>query len=170
MKTKELTTSAIFLALGTIFHYIIPGIVGGMKPDFLLLMMFMAILINFNFKNALAVSVLGGIIAALTTTFPGGQIPSILDKLVSGIFVYLIAYLVSKYSSLNSIVVILIAFFGTLISGSIFIGSATLIAGLPEGVTFSAMFFAVVLPTAIFTGFLSGFLYGILSKINRLRD
>src|SRR5699024_10537086 len=103
MNTKNLTRSAILLAIGTILHYVVPGIVGGMKPDFLLLMMFLAILLDLNLKSAITVSVIAGVIAALTTTFPGGQIPSIIDKVVSGLFVYYIANIFTKKYNLSTI-------------------------------------------------------------------
>ena len=90
MKTKNLTIAAVLLALGSVLHLAVPGILGGMKGDLLLMMMFMAIFFNLNFGSTIAISLVAGIIAAITTTFPGGQIPSIFDKLISGIFVYLV--------------------------------------------------------------------------------
>lgn len=169
MTTRDLTSSAILLAIGTLLHLVMPGIVGGMKPDFLLLTMFLAILMNLNLKNALVVSALAGILAALTTTFPGGQVPSIIDKLLSGLFMYLAANFIDKKFKLNNPNVIAIGFLGTLISGAAFIFFALLIAGLPEGLTFTAMFLTVVLPTAILTGFLAGFFNSLLGSIKKLR-
>ena len=167
MNTKELTKSAIFLAIGTILHYIVPGLVGGMKPDFLLLMMFLAILLNTKLKSALTVSILGGIIAALTTTFPGGQIPSVLDKLISGLFVYFIASLLTSNNKLSSIAVTILTALGTLVSGIIFAGTAAIIVGLPQGLSFTALIATVVIPTTLITGFFSGILYSVLRRAKR---
>lgn len=167
MNSKNLTRSAILLAIGTILHYVVPGIVGGMKPDFLLLMMFLAILLDLNLKSAITVSVIAGVIAALTTTFPGGQIPSIIDKVVSGLFVYYIANIFTKKYNLSTIFIAAISGLGTLISGIVFLAFALKIAGLPEGISFSAMVLTVVLPTSLITAFFSGALYGVLTRAKR---
>lgn len=42
MKTKELVIMALFAAIGAALHSIIPPFLGGMKPDMMLIMMFMA--------------------------------------------------------------------------------------------------------------------------------
>lgn len=167
MNTKNLTRSAILLAIGTILHYIVPGIIGGMKPDFLLLMMFLAILLDLNFKSALTVSVIAGVIAALTTTFPGGQIPSIIDKLISGLFVYYVAVLFTKQNKISSVFTAVISGIGTVISGVVFVGFALQIVGLPEGLSFTTMVLTVVLPTALITAFFSGALYGVLARAQK---
>ncbi len=156
MNTKNLTRSAILLAIGTILHYVVPGIVGGMKQD-----------LDLNLKSAITVSVIAGIIAALTTTFPGGQIPSIIDKVISGLFVYYIANIFTKKYNLSTIFIAAISGLGTLISGIVFLAFALKIAGLPEGISFSAMVLTVVLPTSLITAFFSGALYGVLTRAKR---
>lgn len=45
MKTKELVIMALFAAIGAALHSIIPPFLGGMKPDMMLIMMFMGILL-----------------------------------------------------------------------------------------------------------------------------
>lgn len=167
MNVKQLTQAAIFLAIGTLLHYVVPGIVGGMKPDFLLLMMFLAILLNLDFKAALSVSVLAGIIAAMTTSFPGGQLPSILDKLISGILVYVLGANLAKIGPIKPAGVMVISALGTLVSGFIFTGSAMVIAGLPEGLAFKTMIIAIVIPTAGLTAFFSGVLYSVMDRARK---
>ena len=169
MNTRKLTLSAILLAIGTLLHLIIPGIIAGMKPDFLLMTIFLAIFLNMDYKSALVVSILGGILAAMTTTLPGGQIPNIIDKPITGLIIVSLARIIDKGPGLNFFWVAALAFIGTLISGAMFIGIAGLVAGLPEGMTFLTMFVAIVLPTAIFTGFLTGFFYRILKRIIDLK-
>ncbi len=45
MKTKELVIMALFAAIGAVLHSIMPLVLFGMKPDMMLVMMFMGILL-----------------------------------------------------------------------------------------------------------------------------
>lgn len=110
MKTKNLTIAAVLLALGSILHMIVPGIINGMKPDFLLLMMFISILFNLEIRSVFTIGFVAGIIAAMTTTFPFGQIPSILDKLGSSLLVYVMFNLALKKYKINNIIMFIICF------------------------------------------------------------
>lgn len=148
MKTKDLTMAAILLALGTVLHYVIPGFVSGIKPDFLLATMFVAIALSNNLKSTVAISLAAGVLAALTTNFPGGQIPSIFDKLASGLSFYLTYNLIRRDNcSVNIFGAGILFFINTMMSGFIFLGSAQIIAGLPAG--FFTLVTAIVIPTAI---------------------
>lgn len=135
MKVKQLTMSAILLAIGAILHYIVPGTFAGLKPDFLLSMMFLAIFINFNATNLVATSVVCGIISAMTTQFPGGQLPNIIDKCITGLLVGLMIYALKKLSIPETVKMGVVGFLGTLISGSVFLGSAYILVGLPGAFT-----------------------------------
>ena len=44
MNTKNLVLMAMLVAVGAALYLVIPGINGGMKPDFMLTMMFIGIL------------------------------------------------------------------------------------------------------------------------------
>ena len=92
MNVKKLTLSALLVAIGFVLHQIVPGIpfLGGMKMDFLLVMMFFSIFLMDSYKEVFAVSLVCGILSAMTTTFPGGQIANIVDKLVTGAIIYLL--------------------------------------------------------------------------------
>lgn len=149
MNTKSLVHGAIFIALGFIFHYIIPGFFFGMKPDFMLFFMVTYIIIYPNVKNALAIGVAMGIMSAISTSFPGGQVANMIDKPIAALFtLYAYRYL------LNSGVIkkAILYFLATVVSGSAFLGVAMMIAGLPDGAPFSAMFVTIVLPTAAMSG------------------
>jgi hypothetical protein len=145
MKTKELALAAILLASGLVLHGIVPPIFGGVKPDFLLATMVIAILSQPKLKNTLLIGVVAGILAALTTGFPGGQIPNIIDKIASALFALLLIKLTLKIHSM--IVLGLISGVVTLFSGYVFLGSALILVGLPAPL--SVLFVVVVLPTAI---------------------
>lgn len=166
MKTKNLTIASILLALGTMMHFIIPGILG-MKPDFLLLMMFIAILFNMDFKSVIAIGSAAGILAAITTNFPGGQIPSILDKVISAIFVYTFAKAYLKNNNMNNLFTFILGFTGTIVSGIIFIYVASVLVGLPAGLNVKELVLAVVLPTSVATGVLNTFLINMILIKNK---
>lgn len=122
MKTKNLALSAVLLGLGTIMHFITPPLLFGIKPDFLLVTAFIAIYIAADLKSTLIISLAAGVIAAITTGFPMGQIPNIIDKLVSGFFVFFI-YKSMKFD-LSQFKMAFVAFFGTLVSGLVFLAAA----------------------------------------------
>lgn len=119
MKTRNLTISAIFMALGLVMHFLVPPIFGGVKPDFLLSMMFISLIIAGNIKEAILIGVAGGMMSALTTSFPGGQIPNFIEKIIVAIIVFLIIQKFGK--SLNKYQTVFIYAFGTLLSGVLFL-------------------------------------------------
>ncbi len=145
MNLKKLITSSLFLAIGAILHQITPPIFLGMKPDFLLAMMFITIFVFDDYKLSLLVGAAAGVFTAATTSFPGGQIANIIDKIVTANCIYFL-YKVFKNSLNVNINVALISFIGTVISGAIFLGCAGIIAGLPG--PFFALMISVVIPAA----------------------
>lgn len=157
MNTRKLTMSSLLLAVGLALHYMIPGILGSMKPDTLLSMMFIAILICDDYKSTLAIGIVAGILTAITTTFPGGQIPNIIDKFITAHVVFLLIRLLKKVQP--TVKMFIIAILGTLTSGTIFLSSALLIVGLPA--PFMALFIAVVLPAIVANTVLSFIVYGV---------
>lgn len=162
MKTKDLVIAAVLLALGTILHAIIPPVFAGIKPDFLLAMMFLAIIYKLEVKNMIAIAIVAGIIAALTTGMPAGQIPSIIDKVGSAIIIFFIIKAVGKLSNLK---VAIIGFVGTIISGLLFLVSLFFIAEIPGGETIISLFQTVVLLTALMNAVLIVLAYNIMNKI-----
>lgn len=151
MNTKQLVNAAILMALGTILHYIIPGFVAGVKPDFLLACVFVVIMISPNTKTALTVALVSGILAAITTNFPGGQIPSLIDKFVASMAVLGLAKVLplGGKTRLAGLSKALVFFLGTLVSGGIFLTTALVLVGLPGGASLMGMVLAIVVPTAL---------------------
>ena len=162
---KHLALSGILVAIGFVLHSVVPPIFFGVKPDFLLACMFVAISASKNSKNLIALCVVCAIIGALTTAFPGGQIPNIIDKLVSGAFVYFALKFVKDEMSTTAKTLSFgaIVFLGTVVSGLIFLASALAIAGLPAPL--SSLFVVVVLPTAVANIFVGLIMFLILQKI-----
>ncbi|MGI5860300.1 MAG: tryptophan transporter [Tepidanaerobacteraceae bacterium] len=146
MKLKDMILTSLLIAIGLVLHYVVPPIVGGMKPDFLLAMLFVALYIDHSTKNALVAGILAGIFAALTTGFPGGQIANMVDKFVTA---FVVMAMIKVFSNFNSNLSVLVtAFVGTLISGVVFLQTALLVVGsLP--VAFPVLFTTVVIPAAL---------------------
>lgn len=163
MNTRKLTLSAILLAIGLALHYIIPGISAGMKIDTLLSMMFIAILLCEDYKSTLAISGAAGILTALTTTFPNGQIPNIIDKLVTGHVIFLLVIVTKRLY--HQVRMLGIAILGTLVSGTVFLGSALLLNPLPA--PFGILFTTVVLPAAVANSVLVVVVYNIVTTASR---
>lgn len=147
MKKQSIIT-ALFLAIGFILHSVVPGLFG-MKFDLLVTFMVVAILLEPSFKNALLAGLLGGLLTALTTTFPGGQIPNIVDKLITAMTVVLIDKMITK----ETVKVYLAGLVGTFVSGTTFLFVALLLFGLPA--PFRALMLGVVLPTSLVNSFVT---------------
>ena len=99
MNLRKIIISSLLLAIGLVLYQVTPPILFGMKPDILLSMMFIAILVNKDYKMALLVGLAAGVLTAATTTFPAGQIPNIIDKLITCNCVYLMAELTDKFNN-----------------------------------------------------------------------
>jgi len=165
MKAKELVVMALFVAMGAVLHLVIPGFgEAGMKPDFSLLMLFIGILLFPEKKNVLLIGMATGIVSGLSTTFPGGLFPNIIDKLITAFVFYGIFLLFKK--NRHFITLAVFSCIGTLVSGTIFLSSALLILqGLPA--SFGLLFLTVVLPTTAFNIVLLPIMYRIVSEIVR---
>lgn len=162
MNTRKLTLSSILLAIGFVLHYIIPGTLGAMKPDASLAMMFVAIIICDDYKSTVAIGMASGILAGLTSSFPGGQVPNLIDKFITAHIVFLLIMLLKKIKISDNIKIIGIAIIGTLVSGTVFLSSALLIVGLPA--PFKLLFVTVVLPAVVANTVLATVVFGVANK------
>ena len=161
MKTKQLVTNAILLAVGFLLHYVTPAI-GFMQIDFSLITLVLIINLNKNhFSTCIASGLATGIFSGLTTKFPMGLVPNIIDKIVTAIAVYLLLKLLDKTALSSKIKSIAVNAVGTLISGTVFLVSALLLTGLPA--PFSLLFVTVVIPATI-VNTIAGFLVSNISE------
>ncbi|HYE81578.1 MAG TPA: tryptophan transporter [Clostridia bacterium] len=146
MNLRKNILIALLLAIGYIMHQVVPGTIGNMKFDLMLSFIFVALLVSRDLKSTVLTALLGGFITALTTTFPGGQIANVIDKIVTSFSVYLMIRLFDKlkYKQVSTGI---IAFIGTIISGTTFLYTALVLVGLPA--PFSVLFAGIVLPTAV---------------------
>lgn len=162
MNTKNLVALSLLVGIGAVLHTIIPGFFLGMKPDMMLTMMFLGIILFPDKKSVLLLGLVTGIISGLTTTFPGGLIPNIIDKAVTAFVIFGLFLALGKFKySLVGIGVLTVI--GTIVSGIVFLGSAYYIVGLPG--SFVALFAAVVLPAAAFNTVTMIILYPIANSI-----
>lgn len=164
MNTKNLVILSLLIGIGAVLHAVIPGIGNGMKPDMMLTMMFLGIMLFPDKKNVLLVGIVTGVLSGLTTTFPGGLFPNIIDKFVTAFVFYLLFLALKKFSQTLVGAGVLTAV-GTIISGSVFLGSAQFLAGLPGSLTFGALFAAVVIPTTVLNTIIIAIVYPIVQSI-----
>ncbi|MHB1393259.1 MAG: tryptophan transporter [Clostridia bacterium] len=146
MRLRKNILTALLLAIGYVMHQVVPGTIGNMKFDLMLSFMFVALFVSRDFKSTILTALLGGFITALTTTFPGGQVANVVDKTVTCIAVYLMIKLFDRLK-FKQVSTGIIAFIGTLISGTTFLYTALILVGLPA--PFSVLFAGIVLPTAV---------------------
>ena len=161
--TKQLVTNSLLLAVGFLLHYVTPAIGLPMQIDFSLITLILIINLNKNsFSTCIASGVATGIFSGITTKFPLGFIPNIIDKITTAIFVYLLIKLLDKTALNNKIKAIVVNAIGTLVSGIVFLASALLLTGLPA--PFSVLFVTVVIP-AIVVNTVIGFIVSNICKI-----
>lgn len=146
MNLRRNILTALLLAMGYIMHQVVPGTVGNMKFDMMLAFVFVALFINRDFKSTLLTAFLSGLLTAFTTTFPGGQLPNIIDKFITCMVVYMLLKVFDNIKH-KQVTVGFIAFVGTIVSGSVFLYSALLLVGLPA--PFPVLFASIVIPTAV---------------------
>lgn len=172
MKTKELVLMALLVAVGAALYLIIPGYGEGMKPDFMLTMMFIGIILFPTTKNVFLLAVTTGVISGIFSTFPGGFIPNIVDKFITAFVVYGIIILLKKLSR-NLVVNTVLTGVGTILSGSIFLSVALFLLGVtvpgfesqsPMAV-FTTLFILVVLPAILMNCIAFFIIYPIVTNL-----
>ena len=161
MNARILVILAMFLGMGTVLHFVMPPIFG-VTPDMLLTFMFLGIVLFPDKKNVLLLGIGTGILAALTTAFPMGQIPNLIDKPISA-FVFFALFLVLGKKANNPLSIAILGGVMTIVSGVLFLGSAYFLFELPG--PFVALFASAVLPTALINTVLLFILYPIVKNI-----
>ncbi|CEG23490.1 putative tryptophan transport protein [Planococcus massiliensis] len=164
MNTKNLVLMALLVSVGAALYVIIPGFSGGMKPDFMLTMMFIGILLFPNVKSVFLLAVTTGVISGLFSTFPGGFVPNILDKFITA-FVFLAFVLILKKIVQKLPVAIALCVGGTVLSGTVFLSSAIFVIG--ADIPFGILFTTVVLPAMLLNGVAFAFIYPIVLTLVR---
>lgn len=173
--TKKIVINALLLGIGAILHQITPALGIPMQPDFALAMLFIVMIINFgDYKTSLIAGIVTGIFTALTTKFPLGQVPNIIDKIVTVNLIYILMIFMKQFvkrgfeiNNMKLSIIAIIFSLGTLISGTTFLVSAQILVGLP--MNFGILFTTVVLPAVIINSIAGIFLYKIVvSSLKRI--
>lgn len=163
MKTKILTMLALLVSIGTVLHLVMPPLLFGVKPDMMLAMMFLGIILFPKWNYVLLIAFATAAISALTTAAPGGQIANLIDKPITAVVFFLLFLLVGKQWN-TKITASVLTFAGTLISGSIFLLVALFVLGFLEG-GFLALFAGIVLPAAVMNTVIMLVVYPIVEGI-----
>ncbi|CAM3179095.1 tryptophan transporter [Filibacter tadaridae] len=162
MKTKNLVLMALLTAVGAALYLIIPGYNGGMKPDFMLTMMFIGIFLFPEVKNVFLLAGTTGILSGIFSSFPGGFLPNIIDKFVTAFVIYAILLLLKK-ASIHLVGATVLAGLGTILSGSIFLSIAIFVLGVD--LPFMGLFLTVVLPAVAMNGVAFFIIYPIVINL-----
>lgn len=151
-------------------HQLTPALGLSIQPDMALAMLFSIMILNkYDYKSCLIAGIITGIFTAMTTKFPGGQVPNILDKTITTNIIFIIMYLAYRMPFINKlkedkqnlIIASIIFPLGTLISGIVFLLSAQFLVGLPG--SFIALFMVAVLPAIFVNSIVGVFLYKIIN-------
>ncbi|WP_445478380.1 tryptophan transporter [Lysinibacillus irui] len=164
MNTKNLVLMALLVGVGAALYVVTPGMVNGMKPDFMLTMMFIGILLFPTVKETFLLSLSTGVLSGLFTTFPAGLVPNIIDKAVTG-FVFLAALLILKKLASHFAVSAVLVGLGTILSGTVFLTVALFVFNANVGATFTMLFIGVVLPAVAFNVVAFAVIYPIVAKL-----
>ena len=163
MNTRILVILSLLVGIGAVLHAVAPPILFGMRPDMLLAMMFLGIMLFPKTKYVVLLSIVTGVVSALTTTVPGGQLANIIDKPITAL-IFLGLFLLVKNKVNGNISAPVLTVIGTAISGSIFLLTALYIVGLMEG-GFIAMFLTIVVPAAAVNTIVMVVIYPVVQGI-----
>lgn len=145
--TRRISHLSILLALGLILNISVQMFsIQGMKVDFVVVMLCISLLSAESFKEALLAGFAYGILTALTTTFPFGQVANLIDKIIVSMLLYYIKT-VFQIQLCDKGKLITYGIVGTVLSGTIFLLIA-LLMGNALG-SFPLLFITVVIPSAI---------------------
>ncbi|MEO4054566.1 tryptophan transporter [Solibacillus sp. CAU 1738] len=162
MNTKNLVLMALLVGVGAALYVVIPGINGGMKPDFMLTMMFIGIVLFPTMKDTFLLAISTGVLSGLFSTFPGGFVPNIVDKAVTGFVFLAIVIILRKVAQKIAVSTILVGL-GTILSGSTFLTMALLLTEVP--IDFKVLFVTVVLPAVVFNAIAFVIIYPIITNL-----
>ncbi|MFA1819070.1 tryptophan transporter [Virgibacillus oceani] len=163
MNTRILVILSLLVGIGAVLHAVVPPILFGVKPDMILAMMFLGIMLFPKLKYVVILAVATGVISALTTAAPGGQIANFIDKPITAL-IFFALFLLVRNKVKDHISAPTLTAVGTMVSGSIFLSVALFIVGLMEG-GFIALFIGVVLPAAVVNTLIMAVVYPIVQGI-----
>ncbi len=162
---KDFVLAGLLLAIGLVLHAVVPPIGTAVKPDFLLAMLFVCLLMFDDLTLGFVTGVAAGILAGMTTGVAGGFIPNLVDKVATtAVFLFLIR--VAKPYINQYIMSIATPILGTLFSGTTFLLVAIAMKVLPSSV-FGPAFVTAVLPAVIGNTIIVSVLFSALKQTGR---
>lgn len=162
MNTKNLVLMALLVGVGAALYLVIPGFSGGMKPDFMLTMMFIGILLFPKASHVFLLAITTGVISGLFSTFPAGFIPNVVDKFVTA-FVFFAVVIALKHFTQKFPIAVALAGIGTLLSGTVFLSVAIFVLGVD--VPFVGLLLGVVLPAVALNAIAFFFIFPIVTQL-----
>ncbi|MBO3442955.1 tryptophan transporter [Clostridium sp. CCUG 7971] len=168
--TRKLALNSILLAMGLLLHQITPALGLPMQPDMALIMLFIIMILNKeDYKICLVAGIVTGIFTAMTTKFPAGQVPNMVDKIITVNLIYMLMYILYKLPFIKNlknkqqdlIVASVMLPIGTLLSGCVFLLSAQVLVGLPG--PFETLFLIAVVPAIVINLLVGLFLFKIVN-------
>lgn len=162
---RDFVLAGLLLAIGLVLHAIMPPTGTPVKPDFLLAMLFVCLLIFDDLTLGFVTGVAAGILAGMTTGLPGGFFPNVVDKVATtALFLFLIRAAKPRISSY--IISVATPILGTIFSGTVFLLSAIAMGVLPKE-AFGLAFVTAVLPATIGNTVLVSLLFTALKQAGR---
>lgn len=165
MKTKKMILNAILIAIGVILHIAAPSIEFPAQPDFAIAMLFIIIVLNKDYKTTIIAGIIMGIFTAMTTKTPGGQLPNMIDKIVTCNVMFLLLKPFRERIN-RDIQMGVLLLLGTMISGVIFLSSLAILYGI-EGSIITAII-VIVIPTAIINVVIGLILFKVVERAIKL--
>ncbi|MDR2833556.1 MAG: hypothetical protein LBV67_07580 [Streptococcaceae bacterium] len=171
--TLTLVLTPIIIAIGQILYLTVPSIGGVIRPDFSLVSLFLVVMIQPKFKQAVLSSLLLVTLATILGGNPIFQIPSIFDRLGSAILVlFLYRLLLNSKQTFFRFKIGGIFMIATAVSGTIYM-LATYLFGTFLGLSELKVVFSMGLPflvvailtTALVNFFVGMIVYEVLAKI-----
>jgi hypothetical protein len=162
MNTKNLVLMSLLVSIGAALYLVIPGFNGGMKPDFMLTMMFIGILLFPKASHVFLLAITTGVISGLFSTFPAGFIPNVVDKFITA-FVFFAVVVALKHLTTKLPVAVALTAIGTLFSGVIFLSVAIFVLGVD--LPFGGLVIGVVLPTVALNSIAFFFIFPIVTQL-----
>ncbi|QDP39728.1 tryptophan transporter [Radiobacillus deserti] len=153
----------IIVGIAVILHVIVPPVLLGMRPDMMLAMMFLGIMLFPSLPYVFLLSILTGLVSAITTSVPGGEIANLIDKPLTALFFYGVYFVLTKKIDAQVAAPILAAC-STMVSGTIFLFLSLFIVGIFEG-NFFTLFHTIVIPTAVFNTIFLVVLFPVANRI-----
>jgi len=163
LNIRILVMLALLVGIGTVLHAVMPPLLYGVKPDMLLSMMFLGIILFPKAQYVLLLALLTGAMSALTTGVPGGQIANMIDKPITA-FIFFGLFLLIRNGVKGSIAAPVLTAVGTMISGSVFVSVILFVLGTVNK-TFIVLFVGVVLPAVLLNTIIIIVLYPIALTI-----